>query len=663
MELISSNNEPLRTVSSWSVSQCGAAMTIIGLCVVLAVVALRLATAVSTIKSQYRVFEIDYQNNRFLKDGEPFQYVSGSLHYFRVPRVYWRERLRQYRAAGLNAVCTYIEWSRHESSPGTYSFSGENDFEYFVQLAQEEDLLVILRPGPYICSERDFGGYPTWLLHENPNMGLRTNESSHTHFVESWLSVLFPRIQPLLYGNGGPVIMLQVENEYGSFSACDGNYTRWLRDVFRTYVGDNAVLLTTDGAGSGYLKCGTIPGVLATVDFGPTTNVSREFDALRQYQKHGPLVNSEFYTGWLTHWGDPKMASRSTSSIVNSTRQLLALNASFNFYVFHGGTSFGLSTGANISPFLPQVTSYDFDAPISESGNLTEKYYAIRSVISEFMPVPDIPVESSGTMDYGTVLLAPKISLFDSQTAIEYPAFEYPQTFESLEQYSGFMFYETRLPPRFPGLGYLVANNVHDRTIVCLNKRPVGVLSRSDNIYQMILVGQAGQMLGLLVENQGHINYQNMTDLKGLVENVTLNGDILTGWTHTGYPMTNVSQIATLPNMSSVALPAFFGGSFSLPTAAPRDVPLGTFVDMTGWGKGILYVNGYNLGRYWPEMGPQMSLYLPGSFLRQNNTVLVMELGIRHPNTTLRLVAEPVVNLIQHSHGHNDSQINVQLAH
>ncbi|KAG8258197.1 hypothetical protein J6590_033669 [Homalodisca vitripennis] len=157
MELISSNNEPLRTVSSsCSVSQCGAAMTIIGLCVLLAVVALRLATAVSTIKSQYRIFEIDYQNNRFLKDGEPFQYVSGSLHYFRVPRVYWRERLRQYRAAGLNAVCTYIEWSRHESSPGTYSFSGENDFEYFVQLAQEEDLLVILRPGPYICSERDF---------------------------------------------------------------------------------------------------------------------------------------------------------------------------------------------------------------------------------------------------------------------------------------------------------------------------------------------------------------------------------------------------------------------------------------------------------------------------------------------------------------------------
>uniref|UniRef100_A0A1B6MNC2 Uncharacterized protein n=2 Tax=Graphocephala atropunctata TaxID=36148 RepID=A0A1B6MNC2_9HEMI len=458
--------------------------------------------------------------------------------------------------------------------------------------------------------------------------------------------------------------MLQVENEYGSYSACDRNYTRWLRDVFRSYVGDKAVLFTTDGAGSGYLKCGTIPGVLATVDFGPTRNVSRQFDALRQYQKHGPLVNSEFYTGWLTHWGDPKMGTRVTQDIVNSTRQLLALNASFNFYVFHGGTSFGFSTGANIPPFLPQVTSYDFDAPISESGNLTEKYYAIRAVISEFMPVPDIPVRSSGTRDYGTVRLEPKVSLFDSDTATRYPDFQYPQTFEALQQYSGYMLYETRLPPGLSGIGYLVANNVHDRTIVFLDKVPVGMLSRTDHMYQLVLAGKPRHTLGLLVENQGHINYQNMTDLKGLIENVTLNGDTLTGWRHTGYPMTNVGHIATQPSSSSVALPAFFGGRFRLPPVTLGDSqPLGTFVDMTGWGKGVLYVNGFNLGRYWPEVGPQMSLYLPGSLLRQNNILLLMELGTRHPNSSVRLVARPIVKQSHRIHDHIYSDINVHLVH
>ncbi|XP_054270953.1 beta-galactosidase-like isoform X2 [Macrosteles quadrilineatus] len=502
-------------------------------------------------------------------------------------------------------------------------------------------MLVILRPGPYICAERDFGGYPPWLLHENPEMGLRTNESSHTHYVYTWLSQLMPRIQPLLYGNGGPVIMVQVENEYGSYWACDHSYTAWLRDVFRSYIGDKAVLFTTDGNDSGYLKCGPIRGVFITVDFGTVGNVTKAFEDLRKIQPHGPLVNSEFYPGWLTHWGDME-AGGSIESVVNTTRQLLYSNASFNFYMFHGGTNFGFTSGANNPPYSPQITSYDYDAPISESGNLTEKYYAIKAVLAEFTQTLDLHVDDNPPFNYGVVKLDPKTSLFNSAAGIPFGYFDKPQTLESLELYSGFMLYEASLPPT--KLRLLQIGRIHDRTYVYVDKVLKGVLRRTEGISSMY-ISNTGTLLSLLVENQGHINYSNMTDLKGILGNVTLNGSPLGPWRHTGYPMTNVSSIPGLPTSTNVQLPAFYSGTFQLPNSGQP--PSDTFVDMTGWGKGVLYVNDINLGRYWPSLGPQITLYLPAPYLRQDNVFVILELEKEHPNRTISLVDKPVLNKTQ----------------
>uniref|UniRef100_A0A1B6HET1 Beta-galactosidase n=2 Tax=Homalodisca liturata TaxID=320908 RepID=A0A1B6HET1_9HEMI len=611
----------------------------------LTILAVLATNTAKEITSNRRSFEVDYENDQFLKDGQPFRYVSGSLHYFRVPREYWQDRLRKLRAAGLNVVSTYIEWSRHEPRRGQYDFTGDNDIEHFIKLAEQEGLLVILRPGPYICAERDLGGYPPWILHENLKMILRTNDSSHTHHVRSWLEVFLRKIQPYLYGNGGPVIMVQIENEYGSYPICDRRYTFWLRDIFQSYIGSNAVLFTTDGNGSFYLRCGPIPGVFITVDFGHGVNVMNAFKPLRAVQPHGPLVNSEFYTGWLTHWGEPEESGASTSGVVNTTRSLLAMNASLNFFMFFGGTNFGFTSGANNPPFQPQLTSYNYDAPISEAGDLTDKYFAIKSVISEFFPIAEIPVGNSSKGSYGRLVLEPKISLRDSDTGIVYNNTTYPQTFEALELYSGLLWYETTLPLDFSGTSLLMADDLHDRAIVYINKTAVGVLSRSTTTSMFISEG-AGQPLSLLVENQGHINYGQMMDLKGLVKNVTLDGEVLTDWKQTGYPLDNVSHVATLPTVEHVDLPAFYSARFQLPEGL--ETPLDTFVDMTGWSKGVLYVNGHNLGRYWPVEGPQVTLYLPGPYLFQYpdyNTILVLELEKIHPDRTIEFVPAPIWRL------------------
>uniref|UniRef100_A0A8C9LAU5 Galactosidase beta 1 n=1 Tax=Pavo cristatus TaxID=9049 RepID=A0A8C9LAU5_PAVCR len=266
-----------------------------------------------------RTFGIDYDCNCFVKDGHPFRYISGSIHYSRVPRYYWKDRLLKMKMAGLDAIQTYVPWNYHEPQMGVYDFSGDRDLEYFLQLASETGLLVILRAGPYICAEWDMGGLPAWLL-EKESIVLRSSDSDYLTAVEKWMGVLLPKMKPHLYQNGGPIIMVQVENEYGSYFACDYDYLRSLLKIFRQHLGDEVVLFTTDGASQFHLKCGALQGLYATVDFAPV-------DAL-------------------------------------------------NIHILH---RFG-KIGANM-PYMSQPTSYDYDAPLSEAGDLTEKYFALREVI------------------------------------------------------------------------------------------------------------------------------------------------------------------------------------------------------------------------------------------------------------------------------------------
>ncbi|CAB4070215.1 GLB1 [Lepeophtheirus salmonis] len=464
-----------------------------------------------------RSFLVDNESNTFLKDGKPFQYLSGSVHYARIPPEYWEDRMKKIRAGGFNAIQFYVEWKLHEPRPGKYNFSGSRNIEKFIQLAQSNDLLVILRPGPYIDGERDMGGLPSWLL-ENGTIRLRKSDPKFTD---------------------------PVENEYGSFG-CDTSYLSTLRESIYSNVGgpDKVLLFTTDGASVNLMRCGYVPETLSTVDFGPGSPPKSMEGSLNQsqlFRPRGPLVNSEFYTGWLDHWGRPH-AKGDTKVVSEALDWLLGNNVSVNLYMVHGGTSFGFEAGANGPPFAPNPTSYDYDAPISEAGDMTAKYEAIKAVASKYFTIPKIHVQNSTKINHAK-------GKFQKN----------PLSFEDLNQESGFVLYETFIPRGrvYSSPVTLQIASINDRGNVFLNEKPLGVLTRMFDSPKSISI------LGL----------------KG--------GEKImrTGW-----------KIECDEGVFDI-----------LKDKTPFDI--------SGWSKGIVFLNGFNLGRYWPVVGPQETLYLPGSIL------------------------------------------------
>ncbi|XP_048419814.1 beta-galactosidase isoform X2 [Stegostoma tigrinum] len=505
-------------------------------------------------------FQIDYNNDCFRKDGKKFRYISGSIHYSRVPRYYWKDRLLKMYMAGLNAIQTYVPWNYHETIPGKYDFTGDRDLESFLKLCNEIGLLVILRAGPYICAEWDMGGLPAWLL-QKKSIVLRSSDPDYLRFVHKWMDVLLPKIKPFLYQNNGPIIAVQVENEYGSYFACDYDYLRYLLKLFRYHLGDEVVLFTTDGAGKGYLKCGSLQGLYATVDFGPGGNTSKSFEAQRYAEPHGPMVNSEFYTGWLDHWGK-KHSVIKKEVIAKSLDEILALEANVNMYMFEGGTSFGYWNGAN-SPYWPQPTSYDFDAPLSEAGDPTDKYFSVRQVIGKHKTLPAGPVlPATPKYAYGLIQVKKLQSVTDSVNVLSFSGpveSVYPLTFVEMKQYFGYMLYRNTLPMNCTEGTPLASpqNGVHDRAYVMVDGVFQGIMERN-KVNTINITGQTGSRLDILLENMGRINY---------------------------------------------------GGGI-------HDF------------KGQVWINGFNLGRYWPARGPQVTLYVPAHILSTSavNNITVLEL-------------------------------------
>ncbi|NWR71406.1 BGAL galactosidase, partial [Centropus unirufus] len=594
-----------------------------------------------------RSFGIDYDSDCFVKDGRPFRYISGSIHYSRVPRYYWKDRLLKMKMAGLDAIQTYVPWNYHEPQMDMYDFSGDKDLEYFLQLANEIDLLVILRAGPYICAEWDMGGLPAWLL-EKKSIVLRSSDSDYLAAVEKWMGVLLPKMRPHLYENGGPIIMVQVENEYGSYFTCDYDYLRFLLNLFREHLGDEVVLFTTDGASQFYLKCGTLQGLYATVDFAPGGNVTAAFLAQRGSEPMGPLVNSEFYTGWLDHWGH-RHSVVPAQTIAKTLNEILARGANVNLYMFIGGTNFAYWNGANM-PYLPQPTSYDYDAPLSEAGDLTEKYFTLREVIGMYKPLPEglIP-PSTPKFAYGKVRLqkvGTVVEILDRLSRAEPVKSTYPLTFVEVKQYFGFVLYRTKLPRNCTEPTQLSSpfNGVHDRAYVSVNGVPQGILER-DHSLTLNITGMAGANLDILVENMGRVNFGRYNnDFKGLVSNLTLGEDMLVEWEI--YPLDidgamNHDIVAQfdqprryLVNPPSYEVPTFYTGRLSIPEGIP-DLPQDTYVKFPGWTKGQIWINGFNLGRYWPARGPQLTLFVPGNILVSSmpNNITVLELE-RSPCST-----------------------------
>ncbi|TDH16292.1 hypothetical protein EPR50_G00018010 [Perca flavescens] len=618
-----------------------------------------------------RSFSVDYQNNCFRRDGQEFRYISGSIHYSRIPRVYWKDRLLKMYMAGLNAIQTYIPWNYHEESPGRYNFGGDRDVEYFLKLAQDIGLVVILRPGPYICGEWDMGGLPAWLLNKK-DIVLRSSDSDYIAAVDKWMGKLLPMMKPYLYQNGGPIITVQVENEYGSYFACDYNYMRHLSKLFRSHLGEEVVLFTTDGAGLSYLKCGSIQGLYATVDFGPGGNVTAAFAAQRHIEPHGPLVNSEFYTGWLDHWGE-RHSVVSSAIVAKSLNEMLAVGANVNLYMFIGGTNFGYWNGAN-TPYSPQPTSYDYDAPLTEAGDLTEKYFAIREVIQMYHKIPEGPIPpTTPKYAYGTVGMKKLQTISDALETLSFSGpvkSMYPQTFIELNQAFGYVLYRTTLPVNCSTPTPLSSplNGVRDRAYVSVDGVAMGILERNKAI-TVNVTGTAGSQVEILVENMGRINYgKDINDFKGLVSSLTLGKDMLTGWTMYSLSIDEAVSQGLLgetkptdpPQPAALSLPAFYEGSFIIPGGIPA-LPQDTYIQLPKWRKGQVWINGFNLGRYWPTRGPQVTLFVPANILSTAapNNVTVLELEGAPCSSgpcSVEFTATPILNAtvqsnyIQHRH-------------
>ncbi|XP_060842334.1 beta-galactosidase-like [Rhopalosiphum padi] len=613
-----------------------------------------------TPKIAERTFIVDYERKEFLKDGQIFRYVSGSLHYFRVPKPYWKDRIRKMKAAGLNALSTYVEWSLHEPYPGEYNFEDIADLEYFLKLVQDEGMYLLLRPGPYIGAERDLGGFPFWLLNVVPKNGLRTNDPSYKHYIAKWFSVLMPKIVPFLYGNGGNIIMVQIENEYGNYFTCDHQYMIWLRDLYKSYIKSNALLYTTDSCEmeSPYaLKCGTVADVYATVDYGSwIKNIPQCLQKTSGIQKEGPPVISEYYTGLVEYWGVPAMNISSTDQFISIMKDTLDLNASVNIFLFHGGTNFGFTTGAfkyKYDEYFPVETSYDFSAPLNEAGDPTEMYFKIKKLLKEtnFVVSNEISPIPAPKGDYGVFTMQPLISLFEKVTQrIEPVENDVPLGFEVMGINTGFVMYETILTNDQKDVTVpvnLTISTIRDQATVFLDQVQVNSIPRKyENIPVRLNINSTVQKLSILIENQGRINVgKYLEDRKGIFEPVTLGNHILGPWKMIAYPLNETSWLSTIKPQKHVVLPAFYKTTFTLPDNLSK--PLDTYLDPTGWKKGVAFVNGINIGRYWPSAGPQITLYIPAVFLIPYpgvNNIIMLELEGVSENLSISLVDKPNLN-------------------
>lgn len=604
-----------------------------------------------------RNFSVDYENNCFVKDGKPFRYVSGSIHYFRVPPEFWYDRIYKMKMAGLNAIQTYVEWSNHEPEPGMYNFEGMYDLPKFLSTADMLGMVVILRTGPFIDAERDMGGLPYWLLRIDPNMKMRTYDQKYIKYIDRWFSVLLQVIEPYLYNNGGPIITIQIENEYGSTNLCDAHYKSHLRDMFNKYLKNQAVLFTTDGSGSNLVMCGKTDEVLSTIDFGSGANVTSAFEMLRWHQAKGPLVNSEFYPGWLDHWGQPH-AKVSSDSIVETLTDMLKANASVNVYMFHGGTSFGFTAGSNLgSTFQACPTSYDYDAPLSEAGDPTPKYYAMRNAIGKFLPLPSDPVpRPSPKMKTNPITLQKVISLWDYVKKTNNSVFSStPLSFENLYHPYGFVLYQTKVTFKTTDPSILKVSSIADRGYVYVNKVLQGILSREQKVESIPIKVLKGQTIDILVENQGRVCFgSGINDQKGIFQNVTLGSEKLVNWTMTpilldskSIEKINLMSCNNKLESDAVSVPAIYSGEFTLPTRTILD----TFLHVKGWHKGVAFLNGFNLGRYWPIVGPQITLYTPSILFQASpkvNHLTLLELEHspcdKSESCKVQFVDKPVIN-------------------
>lgn len=585
-----------------------------------------LLMSVAGIEAQTTRHTFNISGGQFLYDGKPLQIHCGEIHYARIPAPYWRHRLKMIKAMGMNTVATYVMWNHHEVAPGVWDWAtGNHNLRQFVREAEEEGLHVILRPGPYVCAEWDYGGFP-WWLQKVKGLEVRTLNQPFLDSCRVYYQQLASQVKDLQITHGGPIIMVQTENEFGSYVAQRKDISKEMHEKYRYAMynmlkeeGFDAPAFTADG--DWLFEGGYIKGVLPCAN--GEHNVANLRKKVNEYHNGvGPYFVSEFYPGWLDHWNEP-FVTTSIDDVVKVTKAYLDSCVSFNIYVIHGGTNFGFTSGANFTnarDIQPDLTSYDYNSPISEAGWATPKYGALRALMMQYVDnVPEVPNRIP-------VISIPSIKFSQSADVLTMLTMTKPVkskrllTMEDLNQGQGYVLYRLRTTRALKGK--MSVPGLADYATVYVNGKRIGVLNRVTEHFDLDVDIPKGATLDLLVENLGRINYgaRIVDNHKGITQPVTVDGQQVNGtWLMYRLPMDKQPETVASKKAPIEGRPTLYQATFNLDKVGD------TFLDMEQWGKGIVFVNGVNLGRYW-KVGPQQTLYLPGCFLKQGeNKIVVFE--------------------------------------
>ena len=562
---------------------------------------------------------LTYKGNKFFLDAEEYTIISGAMHYFRIPREYWHDRLLKLKECGFNTVETYTCWNLHEPRENVFDFSGMLDLEAYIDIAKELGLNVILRPGPYICAEWEMGGLPAWLLNY-PNLTIRCNDELFISKVERYYNELLGRIVPKLSTNGGNIIMMQIENEYGSYGD-DHEYMQRIAEIYKK-AGVDCLLFTSDGASSSMLQGGTLPEYPCVANFGSRPN--EKFKVLNDFRPDQPLMCGEYWVGWFDHWYE-KHHVRDPKEVAKLFKDMIDCGASLNFYMFHGGTNFGYMNGANYyDKYEPTITSYDYNALLSEAGDLTPAYFEVRKIIEErFGSLPELTVKNSEKAAYGKLELDERCSIFDAAKLLAKPVHSAaPQFMEDIGQYYGFTLYSTTVDgPRDEA--EIKLDSVHDRAVVFIDGKYMGYYERTREGEPVSFSLEKGEncRIDILCENMGRVNYgPKIMDRKG-VKGVRFNLQYHFGWDMYPLPLDNISLLEYKRESGDVKTASFLKGTLKI-----EGEPLDTFMRLDGFTKGVVFVNGFNIGRYYNPAGPQKTLYVPAPMLKKgDNEIVVFE--------------------------------------
>ena len=590
-----------------------------------------MATATTTAQAVEAQHTFEVGKGSFMLDGKPFVVKAAEVHYPRIPRPYWEHRIKMCKALGMNTLCLYVFWNIHEQREGEYDFTGQNDVAEFCRLAQKNGMYVIVRPGPYVCAEWEMGGLPWWLL-KKKDIKLRERDPYFMERVRLFENEVGKQLSSLTVENGGPIIMVQVENEYGSYGI-DKPYVSEIRDIVKQSGFDKVALFQCDWS-SNFTNNG-LDDLIWTMNFGTGANIDEQFRRLKQLRPEAPRMCSEFWSGWFDKWG-ARHETRPADDMVAGIDEMLSKGISFSLYMTHGGTSFGHWAGANSPGFAPDVTSYDYDAPINEWGLPTEKYWILRQTMAKYNDgnkLPSVPKAPMGIVAIPQFELTDYAPLYAGISKTEES--RNVKTMEELDMGWGSMVYQTTLPA-IAANTVLNINDAHDFAQVYVDGKYVGKIDRVKNEKSLLLPASAkGAKLTIVIEAMGRINFgRAIKDFKGITQSVTLTSEVdgheqtidLKNWTIATLPddyataqeaLHNKSVNSNLSTLTSQS--GYYRGTFNLKKVGD------TFLNTEAFGKGQVYVNGHAIGRFW-SIGPQQTLYVPGCWLKKGkNEVVVLD--------------------------------------